>query len=248
MSLEERVKFADMKARHKNILRPWYKKWWGILVSLIGLIALIAIIAAGIYVVQTIINIRSGTDQTNNEQQRQQYLASINGGQNYFTGTSTPQVTIIEFGDFACPFCLASEAGLNQIRAKYANQIKLIWRDYPLHPTSIDLALAARCAGEQGKFWSYHDLLFADQDKMATSSGTDLNTQLNVLAQSLSLNTGAFASCLSSQKYLDQIRKDYNDGETLQVQGTPTWFINNYPITGAIAADQFPTLIQGLIK
>lgn len=248
MSLEERMKYAEIKARHKNILRPWYKKWWGILILLIAALAIIAITAATFYVINEIKNIRQGTDQTNNEQQRQQYLAAINGGQNYFTGTSTPQVTIVEFGDFACPFCLASEAGLNQIRAKYANQIKLIWRDYPLHPTSIDLAMAARCAGEQGKFWPFHDLLFADQNKMATTTGTDLNTQLNVLAQSLSLNTGTFASCLSSQKYLDQIRKDYNDGETLQVQGTPTWFINNYPITGAIAADKFPTLIQGLVK
>jgi protein-disulfide isomerase len=90
--------------------------------------------------------------------------------------------------------------------------------------------------------------LFANQNKLATTTGLDLNTQLNVLAQSLGLNTGSFANCLSSQKYLDQIRRDFNDGETLQIQGTPTWFINNYPITGNIPADKFPTLIQGLVK
>lgn len=248
MSLAERLKYVEMKARHKNVLRPWYKKWWGVLTLIIIGLILVLLVTSTLYLVSKIQEIRQGTDQSSLESQRQIILTAISGNTNYFIGTSTPQVTIVEFGDFACPFCLESEAGLKQVLAEYPDQVKLVWRDYPLHQTSIDLALAARCAGEQGQFWPFHDRLFAEQANLATTTGTELSTQLNVLAQELGLNTGVFAGCLSSQKYLDQIRRDFNDGETLQIQGTPTWFINNYPITGNIPADQFPILIRGLIK
>jgi len=248
MSLDDRIKFAALKARHQDVLRPWYKKWWGILFWLFAALIFVALVVSVLYVIQEYQAYKNGTDQASLDKQRQTILAAINGTTNYYTGTSTPQATIVEFADFACPFCWQSETDLQQIRAQYLDKIKLVWRDYPLHPTSIELALAARCAGEQGKFWPYHDILFTDQTRLATSTGEELDSELIALAQNMDLATSTFTNCLSSQKYLAQVKQDYDDGETLQVQGTPTWFINNYPVTGAMPAGGLLNLIKGLIK
>ncbi len=249
MSLEERLKYAAIKARHTNLLRPWYKKWWGILILLILVIVLVFLIASGIYVMNKIKEIKQGGTQADAQAQTQAYLAAVNGdGSDYFIGASNPKAVIIEFGDFACPFCLQSEPGLEQIIKTYPDKVKLVWRDYPLHETSVDLALGARCAGDQGQFWDFHDLLFSHQAQMATSTGADLTAQLKALAGTLSIDQTKFATCLDARQNLARIKKDYDDGVALQIQGTPTWFINNYPITGVIPADKFPGLIQGLIK
>lgn len=248
MSLDERLKYAAMKSRHVNAAKPWRKKWWGVLSIIFVTIILIILIACFFYIYNKMQEIRQGKDEETLAKRRQTIISAINGNTNYFIGATSPQATVVEFGDFACPFCLESEKGVKEALTKYPDKMKLVWRDYPLHVTSIDLAMAARCAGEQGKFWPYHDLLFSHQAEMATTTGPELTTQLNALAQSLGLNTGVFAACLDSQKYLDQIRQDYKDGELLQVQGTPTWFINNYPVTGSIPPDKFPLLIKGLIK
>ena len=249
MSLEERLKYAAMKARHKNIFRPWYQKWWGILILIILGLILIILVASGIYVVNKIKQIRAVNSQTSLEQQRQNYINTINGdGTNFTLGTNKPQVTIVEFGDFACPFCQESATGTRKLLADYKDKVKLIFRDYPLHDNSIDLASAARCAGEQGKFWEIYDEFYANQDKFTAVSGDALTAQLMSLAAFLKLNTSQFSDCLTSKKYIDQIRKDYEDGENLQISGTPTWFINNYALTGYVPAAKFQELVTGLMK
>jgi protein-disulfide isomerase len=157
-------------------------------------------------------------------------------------------VTIVEFGDFACPFCQEAATGTRKLLADYKDKVKLIFRDYPLHDNSIDLASAARCAGEQGKFWETYDALYANQDKFTATTSDALSAQLSSLASFLKLNTSQFNECLISKKYVAQIRKDYEDGEKLQISGTPTWFINNYSLTGYVPADKFRELVTGLMK
>ena len=237
-----------MKARHSNVLLPWYKKWWGVLIlAVLSLIAIIVIISV-IYIINKIQQIKTAQNQTLTAQQFQAYLNEINGdGTNFSTGSSKPQVTIVEFGDFACPFCQESADGIRKVVAAHADKIKLVFRDYPLHDNSIDLALAARCAGEQGKFWETYDALYANQTALnATSTG--LNDNLMSLAASLKLDTTKFSACLTEKTYLDQVRKDYEDGVSLEIKGTPTWFINNYEVTGALTEDRFQQLVSGLIK
>jgi len=132
MSLEERVQYAKMKARHKNELRPWYAKWWGVILIIITSIILIFIIAAGIYVVKEIQAINNGTVEQNTETQVKNYLAAINGGTDNFWGPSDAPVTIVEFSDFACPFCKQSHPGLKNIREKYGDKVRIVYRDYTL--------------------------------------------------------------------------------------------------------------------
>jgi len=92
----------------------------------------------------------------------------------YFLGTSTPRLTIVEFSDFACPYCRNSYTTVREIGFKYKNSVKIIFKDFPLHADSLDLAMAGRCAGEQGLFWPLHDKLFSLQGRFATSSLPDL--------------------------------------------------------------------------
>jgi protein-disulfide isomerase len=162
----------------------------------------------------------------------------------YFFGTSTPKVTIVEFSDFACPYCQIDFTIIREIGYKYKKSVKIIFKDYPLHDTSLDLAMAARCAGEQGGqnlFWAMHDKLFSLQGKFATTSLPDL-------AVSIGANKTVFNNCLASKKYLTDIRADYVDGQSLGIEGTPTFFINGYKASGVITSDQFDQIIKQFLK
>ena len=252
MGLNERLEYVAMKARHKNLLLPWYKKWWGIFILVAAGLILAGFIAAGIYVVNKIQEIRSGQMEISQEKQWENYLAAIYGDRtNYYLGLASSSVTIVEFSDFSCPYCQKSAAAAREMGEKYKTKIKLVYRDYPLHDNSIDLALAARCAGEQNKFWEMHDALFADQEKLAaidTSASDELKTTVLNFASDLKLSLSQFEICLDDRRYISQIKKDYEDGNLLSIEGTPTWFVNNYRITGNMTAEKMEELITGLIK
>jgi len=251
MSLNERLDYVAMKARHKNLLLPWYKKWWGVLIlSALGLI-LTGLIAAGIYVLNKIQEIKSGKLEISQEEQWQNYTGAINGdGTNYYMGQASSTITIVEFSDFACPYCQSSATAARELGKKYQSKIKFVYRDYPLHENSIDLALAARCAGEQNKFWEMHDSLFAQRNTLsvATTTNNELQTDLLNIASDLKLGVSQFQTCLTDRRYISQIKKDYEDGELLEIQGTPTWYVNNYQITGSMDTEKMEELITGLIK
>jgi protein-disulfide isomerase len=158
----------------------------------------------------------------------------------YF-GTSTAKVTIVEFSDFACPYCQEEYGIVRSIGIKYKNSIKIIYKDFPLHDISLDLAMAGRCAGQQGFFWPMHDKLFSLQGQFATSSLIDM-------AVSIGANRTIFAECLNDKNYSSSIRADYNDGQSLGVTGTPTFFINGYRIVGTIPENQFEEIIKQFLK
>lgn len=248
MSLEERVKYAAMKARHQKKLLPWYKKWWGVLLLILAGILLILLTISSLYVVSRAKEIIAEQNQGVTEQDYKNYAQMIKGdGTNFSMGTSTPQATIVEFGDFACPYSKQSYLAIKQVVADYPGKVRVVWRDYLRNQDSIDLAVAARCAGAQGKFWEMHDKLFEDQQNLTTADEARMN-RLVALAVSLGLNDTAFATCLSNRDDLAKIKKDYEDGNNLAIIGTPTWFVNNYPISGALTLDKFKELLSGIIK
>src|SRR5262245_7696554 len=112
-------------------------------------------------------------------------------------GDPNAPVTIVEFADFQCPFCKQSAATLHNLLTKWAGTVKLAYMDFPLreiHPRAQQAAEASRCAGEQGKFWEYHDALYADSSKLEQS---DLINR----ARALRLDDRAFQSCLASGKF-----------------------------------------------
>lgn len=247
MSLDERIKYASMKARHEKKLRPWYKKIWGKVLLVIIFIAGIVLVISGFYIVSEVKKIKSGESARYLFEQKENYLAAINRQSANTYGPASAPITIIEFSDFACPFCRDSYAGLKNIREKYPQEVKIVYRDYPLHETSILLSLAARCAGEQGNFWQMHDLFFENQENLNVSED-ELKAILPEIASALNLNITSFNSCLDSTRHFAQIEQDYNDGSFLQLQGTPTWFINNQQIVGHISAQDLEVLVTGLIN
>jgi protein-disulfide isomerase len=154
-------------------------------------------------------------------------------------GAKSAPVTIVEFTDFQCPFCEKTESTLKDLRTKYGDKIRLVHMDFPLpfHSHALDAAKAARCANEQGKFWPYRDALFANQSKLAPA---DLKTT----AKTLGLNSAKFNTCFDSDKYDAQIKADQAAGEKLGVDGTPAFFIDGRPLTGAQPTPKFEELID----
>ncbi len=227
------------------------RRWHYVLISLllVGGILLVltiyAVITAGFSMKQNLLlQAASSTANITHPYSRNQ-LDLLQGSNYYFLGaSSTPQLTIVEFGDFACPFCLASYAGEKQLLEKYKTKVKLIWRDQPRHDYSIALALGAYCAGEQNKFWPMADLLFANQSDTFGANVTDLFK----LADQLSIDNSQYQDCVNNQKYLNKIRFNFGDSTQLGVNGTPTWFFNGNKVEGALTADQFEKLILTYVK
>lgn len=237
-----------MKARHNKVLLPWYKKWWGWLLIFLAALLLILLTISSLYVVSKVKTIVAERNQGVTEQDYQEYAQDIKGdGTNFYIGTSTPQVTIVEFGDFACPYTKESYAAINQLVAEYPDKVRVVWRDYLRNEDSIDLALAARCAGAQGQFWQMHNRMFENQEDLTIADETRPE-RLATIAAELGLNTDEFNRCLSDQDNLERIKKDYADGNKLAILGTPTWFVNNYPISGALNIKIFRELVNGIIE
>lgn len=158
-------------------------------------------------------------------------------------GPANAKVTIIEFSDFQCPFCARAQPTLEQIFQTYGSKVRLVYRDFPLsfHQNAQKAAEAAECADEQGKFWEYHDILFANQNALDTES-------LKKYAAELKLDSQKFNSCLDSGKYGQEVKKDFSDGQSAGVQGTPAFFINGRLVSGAQPFENFKAIIDEELK
>jgi len=155
-------------------------------------------------------------------------------------GNPKAKVMIVEFSDFQCPYCGRVEATLQSVLAKHPDTVALAYRDMPMskiHPLARQAAKAARCSGEQGKFWEYHDLLFADQSKLDQDGLMDK-------ARKLKLDEQQFESCLSGEKFEAQIQQDSQDGMRAGVNGTPGFFINGIFLSGSQPERAFENLVQ----
>lgn len=155
-------------------------------------------------------------------------------------GPKDAPVTIIEFSDFQCPYCSRVIATLKEVVRLYPKQVRIAFRDFPiagLHPKAAKAAEAARCAGEQGKFWEYHDLLFESQ---AQATPADFKR----FAEQLKLDASRFATCLDSGKHAAAVASDVQEGTRLGITGTPTFFINGRLVVGALPLETFQRLID----
>src|SRR5437899_225005 len=155
-------------------------------------------------------------------------------------GDPEAPVTIVEFSDFQCPFCKKTESTLKDLLIKYSGRVKLAYMDFPLreiHSQAQKAAEASRCAGEQGKFWEYHDALYADQSKL---NGAELLTH----ARTLNLDGKSFQSCLDSGKFKSKVEADLEQGKKLGVAGTPGFFVNGVFLSGARPQADFEKIID----
>ena len=244
MNLEERTKYLELKEQYKKKLRPWYKKWWGLTIIIILGLLLIFITIAGFYVYDEFQRIKTENAYNQKINSDTALQTAIYGpGTNYSMGPATAQLTIVEFSDFACPYCEQAHTILKKIVSRYPGKVKIIFRDMPLHENSVELAESARCAGEQGKFWEMHDQLFANQSILKGTS-TELTNIIDGLAGSIGVDSAIFDNCYNTKKYLSNINTDFSDGNALSLKGTPSWFLNGKLLTGYLPETDYFTLLD----
>ena len=164
----------------------------------------------------------------------------LSSQEGFARGPKDARVTIVEFSDYQCPFCKAIRSTVNEIFARYAGKVKWVFRDFPserLHPTAPKAHEAARCAGEQGKFWEYHDVLFERSPQHSPE-------ELQQYARDLHLSSSVFSDCLANDKYQREVASDLQEGTRMGVSGTPTFFINGRMAEGALPLEVFQKLIE----
>lgn len=161
-----------------------------------------------------------------------------------FLGPEDAPVVIVEFSDFQCGFCGRwYQETLPRILEKYPNEVKFVYRDFPIFgEDSARAAMATECAKEQGKFWELHNRIF---DLQASNELKLDQDSLVSMAGELEMDSDAFAQCLSSEKYLDEVLMDFQAADTYGFRGTPGFIINGVVYTfGAQPFEIFDSIIQ----
>lgn len=142
-------------------------------------------------------------------------------GSSAVKGDKNAPVTIVEFSDFQCPYCARLQPTLREVLKAYPKEVKLVYKDFPLsfHKQAKNAAKAARAAGEQGKYWEMHDLIFEQYNKLTDDS-------FKGFAEQLGLDTARFMEDFNSTQYDKLIQEDMSLGQKVGVRGTPTLFLN----------------------
>ena len=159
-------------------------------------------------------------------------------------GAASAPVTLVEFGDFQCPYCRALEPALQKVLKNYAGKVRLEFRQFPLsgHPQAPKAAEASLCAREQDKFWELHDRMYDRQDALKVD-------QLKTAAHELGLDAERFAQCVDSGKYEAAVKADTVAGERAGVTGTPALYVNGRPVPGgAVEYDVLAKVIDNELK
>ena len=161
-------------------------------------------------------------------------------------GPRTSPVTLVEFGDFECPFCQAFYPTMRSLMNRYQNQVFFQYRDLPLssiHDNAQKAAEAAECVHEQGNtaFWRYHDILYENQHDLTDQA-------LENYARQIGIDMITFTSCFESGKYTDEVKADYTDALSVGATGTPTLFINGVRVTGVVSEAKLIQVIDQLLK
>lgn len=164
-------------------------------------------------------------------------------------GAADAPLLIIEFSDYQCPFCgrYVSQT-LPQIQAQYIDtgKVRYMFRDMPLssiHPQAQAAAEAARCAGDQGRYWEMHELLFARQEDWTA----DRRGSFAAFADELSLDATKFSGCLDEGRYTAYVKAQIAEGEQLGIRGTPSFLIGDQFLSGAQPFSAFQQAIEAAL-
>ncbi len=154
-------------------------------------------------------------------------------------GPDNAPVTIVEFSDYQCRFCLSVHPTLKKILENYPDQVRLVYRHFaiPGHTRAKPAAHAAECAGAQGKFWEYHDAIFENTSALA-------DADLEKFAKAAKLDVPEYRRCMKENRFAKKIEQDFADAEASGVQGTPTFVINGRILTGAKPYKTFEKIIE----
>lgn len=151
-------------------------------------------------------------------------------------GNENAMVTVVEYADFTCGFCRQASPTVNNLISQYKKDVKFVFKHLPLSSSSEPLSRAAYCAGKQGKFWEYHDSLFASRNFTPAT--------LTEFAVQHKLDTKQFSACQSSPDSLQAVRREATEAKRLGIDGTPAFIINGKLITGAPSLEEFKTIID----
>jgi protein-disulfide isomerase len=157
----------------------------------------------------------------------------------HIQGPSDAPITLLEYGDYQCPYCGEAYSIVKQLQREVANKMRFVFRNFPLttvHPHAEEAAEAAEAASAQVKFWEMHDRLYEHQDELAHS-------QVIGHARRLGLDVGKFEDELNRHLYLPRVREDFMSGVRGGVNGTPTFFVNGVRHDGSY---DFETLLEAV--
>lgn len=158
----------------------------------------------------------------------------LNGATHTF-GPDQAKVTVVEFGDFQCPSCKVAEPMVQQLKKDYADSVKFVFRQFPLdsiHPNAHLAAQASEAAGDQGKFWEFHDVLYEKQEEWADIADKQkLLEKFGEYAAQLQIDKASFLEKIESQEVADRVKNDIDLGTNLQVNSTPTFYVNGTQTT-----------------
>lgn len=158
-----------------------------------------------------------------------------------FLGPENAPITIIEFSDYQCPYCVKWYQEVHgRLMKEYEGKIRFVYRDFPLysiHPEALPAAEAANCAGEQDAYWPFHDALFGQKNGLGAQA-------YSKYASELGLNVDQFNKCMSERRYKSEVDADFKFASTLGVSSTPTFFVNGLAIVGAQPFEVFKDVID----
>ncbi len=155
-------------------------------------------------------------------------------------GPKGAAVTIFSYGDYECGPCSSVEDSLKQILKEYPKDVRIVWKDMPngsLHAQAIPAAAAARCAGDQGAFWQYHDLLMRQQAALDPKNYPTFAAQLK-------LDLDSFQSCIDNKRDVPVVKRDLEEGLRLGIDATPYLFINDRVVKGDVGLEQLQSYVD----
>ena len=180
--------------------------------------------------------------------------ALVGPGSGYVKGARNPKLTIIDFSDLECPACRQEAQELNALVKKYPDLVQVVYRHFPLdprcnpmitkaiHPFACSAAIAAECAGQQGKFWEYHDRLFPPMDQPKPNLE---RSSLELYGKDLGLNLEEFNRCLDESKSLRaKIRMDIQDAQFIGINSTPTLVVNHKKLSRIIRLAEWEEILR----
>ncbi len=162
----------------------------------------------------------------------------------YLAASASAKITLVEFGDYVCPACGTYEPIIKKLLSDHAGKINYVFRNYPLsyHTNAIPASYAVEAAGLQGKYWEMHEKIFTTQNEW--SSLSDPVGVFVEYARDLGLDIDKFSSDMNSQTIKDKVQRDYNDGNTVGLTETPTFYING--VKAELTGD--PDRLENLIR
>jgi protein-disulfide isomerase len=165
------------------------------------------------------------------------------GAKDHVQGPAKAPVTLVEYGDYECPYCGQAYPITKALQQRLGDQLRFVFRNFPLgeaHPHAEHAAEAAEAAGAQGKFWEMHDLLYENQDALE-------DDDLVKYARALHLDVPRFVKEMEEHVYAERVREDFRSGARSGVNGTPTFFVNGVRHDGAFDLRSLMAAIEAAV-